>query len=339
MSIAAIVEIPDSPAATWTHYQAGSTLRAMCYSAMVYAEHKKFLRETGSGMDVDSYVRIFWLGEGRDPFKEKRPRVPRALERDILKNGPEELASFIRQWDAAETTLLEKEVFTQRKRVADAERALQSKVTKKAQEDVRIGGNKMKNAMRRLADLKATESKDRDFRIYPGSYCPVIVLENGKRVTKLMRYQCRPAGKPSKNDALYPGTYNARRDNLDGYWKGLFGVTHGLMVCTRFYENVEGEDGANKVLEFEPKTGEPMLIACLWSHWTDPKGKEPDLLSFAAITDDPEPEVAAAGHDRTIINIKPEHVEAWLDPQGDIAAMQAIFDDKRHPYYEHRKAA
>jgi putative SOS response-associated peptidase YedK len=49
--------------------------------------------------------------------------------------------------------------------------------------------------------------------------------------------------------------------------------------------------------------------------------------------------VAAAGHDRTIINIKPEHVDAWLNPRGDVAAMQAIFDDKRHPFYEHRLAA
>ena len=53
----------------------------------------------------------------------------------------------------------------------------------------------------------------------------------------------------------------------------------------------------------------------------------------------PAPEVAAAGHDRTIINIKPEHVDAWLNPRSDLAAMQAIFDDKRHPFYEHRMAA
>lgn len=79
-----------------------------------------------------------------------------------------------------------------------------------------------------------------------------------------------------------------------------------LMVATRFYENVTGADGRNKVLEFVPKDGAPMLIACLWSRWTDPTGKEPDLLSFAAITDDPEPEVAAAGHDRTVIRRRPD---------------------------------
>lgn len=58
--------------------------------------------------------------------------------------------------------------------------------------------------------------------------------------------------------------------------------------------------------------------------------------SFAAITDEPEPEVAAAGHDRTIINLKPEHVGAWLKPdRGKLADLYAIFDDKARPYYEH----
>lgn len=46
------------------------------------------------------------------------------------------------------------------------------------------------------------------------------------------------------------------------------------------------------------------------------------------------------GHDRTIINIKPEHIDAWLNPDpANLQALQAIFDDKRHPFYEHRLAA
>ena len=68
--------------------------------------------------------------------------------------------------------------------------------------------------------------------------------------------------------------------------------------------------------------------------------RPPGLLSFAAITDDAEPEVAAFGHDRTIINIRPEHIDSWLNPDPkNLAAVYAIFDDKRHPFYEHRLAA
>ena len=232
---------------------------------------------------------------------------------------------------------LEQELFAQTKRLNDAERALQTKTTKAATESVRIATDKISKAKLALDDLRRTEQKDRDSRIFPGNYAPVLVIENGKRVVKPMRYQCRPAGKPPKNDILYPGTYNARRDSLGNYWKGLFGYSHGLIVVSTFYENVEGADGKNQVLQFTPKDRSDMLVACLWSRWIDPGAKEPDLLSFAAITDDPEPEVAAAGHDRTIINIRPEDVEAWLNPDpANLDALYAIFDDKQHPYYEHQ---
>ena len=163
-------------------------------------------------------------------------------------------------------------------------------------------------------------------------------MEQGQRVVKPMRYQCRPAGKPAFYDTKFPGTYNARRDNLDGgFWKGVFGHSHGILVVSRFFENVQ-RDGKNVVLEFNPRTGEDMLVACLWSRWTAPG--EPDLLSFAAITDEPPAEVAAAGHDRCIVPIKPEHVDAWLNPDPkNLAALYAILDDRERPYYEHRLAA
>jgi putative SOS response-associated peptidase YedK len=64
------------------------------------------------------------------------------------------------------------------------------------------------------------------------------------------------------------------------------------------------------------------------------------LLSFAAITDEPPPEVAAAGHDRCIIPIKFENVMDWLTPdKSSLAAMYAILDDRERPYYEHLLAA
>ncbi|WP_394005084.1 SOS response-associated peptidase family protein [Luteimonas sp. WGS1318] len=309
----------------------------MCYSAQVYAELKRYQRLFPEvKMDVETYVKTFWWDRGKNPMA----KAPRALIRELQELGPPDLVANLLRADAAAISALEQEVFAQRRRVADAERKLLTKVTKKAQEDVRIGSTKVELAMARIAALKRTEAQPADSRIFPGIYAPVLIVENGQLVLKPMRYQCRPAGKPAFYDTKFPGTYNARRDNLEGFWGGLFGFSHGIMVADRFYENVEGEDGQNKRLEFVPSTGEPMLIACLWSRWKDPKGVEPDLLSFAAITDEPEPEVASAGHDRTIINIKPEHLAAWLNPDpANLAALYAIFDDKRHPFYEYREAA
>ena len=34
------------------------------------------------------------------------------------------------------------------------------------------------------------------------------------------------------------GTYNARRDNLQGFWSDVYGTQHGVMVVNSFYENV-----------------------------------------------------------------------------------------------------
>jgi putative SOS response-associated peptidase YedK len=81
-----------------------------------------------------------------------------------------------------------------------------------------------------------------------------------------------------------------------------------------------------------------MLVACLWSRWSG--SGEPDLLSFAAITDERPPEVSAAGHARCIVPIKPENIDAWLNPNAsDLAALHAILDDRDRPFYDHRMAA
>lgn len=309
----------------------------MCYSAQVHEAYRKFCRAWGATMSLREFADLYGFRQ-----QDRRVKIPRAIDRWFDAPTTDEERSIrarIAEHDAAEATRLESELFAQKTRLNTAVRALAAKPTKKAAEDQRIATNKIEAASAKLADLRRDDVQARDRRFFPGWYVPVLFVEDGKTRLAPMRYQCRPAGKPANYDQRYPGTYNARRDNLEGFWKAQFGHTHALIVADAFFENVEAADGGNRVLKFEPRDREPILIACLWSRWKDPKGEQPDLLSFAAVTDDPEPEVAAAGHDRTIINIKPEHVESWLNPRGDLARMYAIFDDKQHPFYEHRIAA
>lgn len=311
----------------------------MCYSAQVWAEYRNYVRVFGADISIKDFVRLFGIrGQG------EKIKIPKAMEAAFYDpQTPEErqIKALIDEYTAKEITATEQELFKQKKRLADAERALASKTTKAASESKRIATDKISRSLTRLDDLRRTELKDRDSRIFPGYYAPVIIVENGQRVIKPMRYQCRPAGKPAFYDTKYPGTYNARRDSLQGFWKGLFGVSHGIMVVNVFYENVArtNSDGTtrNEVLEFKPNPRQDMLIACLWSHWE--QGGE-SLDSFAAITDEPPPEVAAAGHDRCIVPIKSESVDAWLNPdKHNLAALYAILDDRERPYYEHRLAA
>ena len=305
------------------------------------------MRLWGADVSMKDFVRLYW-----DRAQGAKIKIPKAMDDAFAQPQTDEerqIKQLIDRFNAEQTTQLEQELFKQRKRLADAERTLLTKTTKAASESKRIATDKIEWALGKLSDLRRAELNDEDSRIFPGWYAPVMIQENGRRVIKPMRYQCRVAGAPAFNDAKFPGTYNARRDNLEGFWRKQFGVTHGLIVANAFFENVSkhkaegrdlvpGEQEENVVLEFRPKPTQDMLVACLWSQWTG--AGEPDLLSFAAITDEPPAEIAAAGHDRCIIPIKPEHIDAWLNPDpGNLKALYAILDDRERPYYEHRLAA
>ena len=309
----------------------------MCYSAQIEADYKRFVREYGAIMSLDDFTRMVV-----EYFDNPKMRVPKAMTAPFLES-PEtdeerKIAEVIRARIAADEIALLQELAKQTERLEKAQQALAVKVTKKATEDVRIATNKITSIKGKLEELKSTELTPRDSRIFPGWYAPVMVMENGRRVVKPMRYQCRPAGKPAFYDTEFPGTYNARRDNLRGFWKGQYGHTHGLILVDAFYENVTGSAGEKIVLEFRPDPAQTLLVACLWSHWTKPGEK--DLLSFAIITDDPPPEISEAGHDRCPVPIKQEHIDTWMNPgPRDLAAMDAILDDRPDLYHQHKLAS
>jgi len=313
-----------------------ATMAAMCYSAQLQAAYMRYLRETGAQMDIDQFVEIFGAR-----ITDSSIRIPRTVERwfDEPKTDAErKIKQHIDEYRSSEITKLEREVFAQKKRLADAERTLASKTTKAATESKRIAASKIEQALTRLDRLKAVQPHPAEARIFPLHYAPIVIQESGQRIMRLARYHCRLPGEPPFIDRKLPGLYNARRDSLGKYWRGLFGLSHAVMLVESFFENVE-KDGKNQVLHFVPEPAGTMLIACLCAEWKDPKGGTP-LLSFAAITDEPPAEVAAAGHDRMIINIKPENVDAWLKPEGrSLDELQKILGDRQAPYYEHEVMA
>jgi putative SOS response-associated peptidase YedK len=319
----------------------------MCYSAQVVQVVRKLHRELGIRLDYEEAFRLF-MRRLDDPgiaisrgFEANFDDPATDLERRIK--------AAIDEYRSRTATKVEQDLFSQKTRLVNAERSLREKETKKAREDVRIATGKIETLTTKLSDLRRGETTDIDNRIFPMVHAGVIVKQGGQNVLTPMRYFCRPAGKPAFYDKKFPGLYNARRDNLEKFWGEQFGHHHALMVVEAFFENVQvhamehrelkaGEEAQNVVLQFTPQPAEPLLIACLWSHWTDPN--EPDVRGFAAITDEPPADVAAAGHDRCIVNLKPEHAEAWLTPEGrSTEELQAILSDRAIPVIQHAKAA
>src|ERR1044072_7515530 len=155
----------------------------MCYSAQIQAAYLRYLRETGAEMDIDQFVEIFGAR-----VSDSSIRIPRAVERwfdEPRSEGERKIKTFIDQHREAEIAKLEREVFIQRKRLADAERALASKVTKAASESKRIAGNKVEQVMTRLERLKATKPHVAEARIFPLLYAPVVLQEGDRRLTRL----------------------------------------------------------------------------------------------------------------------------------------------------------
>jgi len=319
----------------------------MCYSAQVVQVVRKLHRELGIRLDYDEAFNLF-MRRLDDPGLN----ISRGFEAnfdDPANDRERRIKAAIDEHRSRTAMKFEKDLFSQKTRLVNAERSLKAKETKRAREDVRIATNKIDLLTAKLADLRRSEATASDNRIFPMVYAGVIVKQGGQNVLTPMRYHCRPAGRPAHYDKQFPGLYNARRDNLEKFWAEQFGHHHAIMVIESFYENVRlhtmehralapGEEERNVVLQFTPEPPQTLLIACLWSHWTGPN--QPGVRGFAAITDEPPADVAAAGHDRCIINLRPEHVEAWLTPEHRSAAeLQALLSDRAVPVLQHAALA
>ncbi|WP_434116280.1 SOS response-associated peptidase family protein [Paraburkholderia caffeinilytica] len=250
----------------------------MCYSAQIEADYKKYVKMFGAVLSLREFAELYWEHGGRDM---KAPLAMEVAFSQAQTDGERRVQALIAGNNAQRKTRLEQEVFEQRTRLAKAERSLETKATKAAAESKRIASSKIDAAVRRLADLKRTTLKDADSRIYPGWYAPVMIVQDGQRVVVPMRYRCRLPGWTEEMEKEKPGTYNARRNNLQRVWGKLFGYNHGIMIVNRFYEHVD-RNGEKLVLQFDPTPAQQMLVACLWSRTAIPG--EPDLWSFVRIS-------------------------------------------------------
>lgn len=319
----------------------------MCYSAEVWADFHKYQR-FGGKLDVKAFVDLFFEQGKKGTFTRL---VPKAV-RDAFVHPKTEDEKTVH--DAALEALrgvalhYEEIIAKQTERLSEAKEKLAKKPTKTASNDARIAQNKIDDAKHRIQDLELHAESVGWGRIWPGRYCPVLIRDpaTGQRVIVPMRYRCRLIGWTEKDERIKPGTYNARIDSLKTAWRGIFGHFHGLVVASRFYESVllhdnqqrqlaPGEREQNIEIVFNPEPAQDMLLACLW-RYVQPDTGEPGFYTFAAVTRDPPPEVAAAGHNRCIIPIRPENVDAWLDPNPkDLGAQYAILKDPIDAYYQH----
>ncbi len=323
----------------------------MCYSALV-TELKKYKLRFKARIDLSllsDYYRHSLSGEDSFQFK-----VTKAFESNFTHPECADERKIKELIDTSITKRIadaQQELFAYKKRLADAERKLAEKITKTAEKEKAVCERQVDRIKTRLDRAQAKDLTESDERIYAKHFTPIIVGgENGERVVRLARYLIRPAGQHPDFDSKYPGCYNARLDNLDGFpWKLEFGKNHAIVVIKKFFENVHrnvyehrklkpNEKPENMVVAFEPQGFEYIFVPCLYDAWTDKQGNA--FHSFALITDAPPKEIAAAGHNRCPIFLRESAIDSWLFPKGlSKVELHAILQQREHPFYQHHVAA
>jgi len=319
----------------------------MCYSARIWADFRQYQR-LGGQLDIHAFVKMF-VDRGRNgdllSFVAKPLRnafmTPRTKDEEPARDAAiEAYAQAAMQQEAI--------IAEQAERLLAAQAKLATRPTKTAANDARVAQNKIDAARTKLGLTTEQNEVVGWWRFYPGWFAPILLRDpaTGDRVVVPARFRCRLPGWTREDEKKKDGSYCARKDTLRTAWRKLFGSNHALIVASRFYEAVDlhdlqrralvpGERAISTEISFTPDPEQEMLLACLW-RYVEGTLEEPGFYSFAMITRDPPPEVAAAGHDRCVIPIRPENVDAWLHPDpGHLGDQLAILEEPINVSFRH----
>ena len=209
----------------------------MCYSALVRQNLTWLAKRYGAEIAWELFQELF-----RRRVDDDGIQLSRALDVHVMQMSDEKARlsqEYIERYRERQARTWEQELFKQRKRLVDAQRKLQIKETRSARNDERAAAERMGTLTGKLSRLHSEHLGEDDTRIFPKKYYVPVVANDGDRLLiRPMRYLCRLPGKPASYDDLYKGCYNAPRDHLNGFWSGLYGRNHGIMVVDSFFENV-----------------------------------------------------------------------------------------------------
>jgi putative SOS response-associated peptidase YedK len=302
----------------------------MCYSSMVRSDLQKITRAFGADVDVEAFIQLYLMRE-----KNLDLKIPAGMDNSLVIMSPK-IRGSIRNYQKLYKDRCEQEIEDLDAELKEIEARLKVKPTKTWTAKLATRQRQRERIQKKMQEASAPYESER-YRIYPFYFAPVVVMEKGKRMIRPMRYRVLP-----KNGIELPSKYNlfnARRDSLLSArtWKESFGRTHAVFPFMTFYEWVQGKGGRPREIVFNPDGFEDMWAASLYSQT---KTKEGLLESFAMVTDDPPPEVRAAGHDRCPVFMDHTLLDEWLAPKGKtLDELDGLLSHKEKTHFSHAQVA
>jgi putative SOS response-associated peptidase YedK len=96
-------------------------------------------------------------------------------------------------------------------------------------------------------------------------------------------------------------------------WRGPFKRGQSCLVpLSRAIESAYFGSMAGHMMAFSSETHENLFAAGIWDEWSDTQTGV-SKLGFALLTDDPDPFVLAAGHDRSLVILEKSSELEWLE--------------------------
>lgn len=307
----------------------------MCYSAMVRSDLSKLARQMGASIDTEAFVRLYAMRE-----KNINLKIPLGMAAYFLEEGASagrSIMNSIKAYNLLEDARRKQELTEIETEILEIESRLKIKVTKTQQKALEVKSRKRDKILAKVVgEVEETEAKDA-YRIYPFYFAPVVKLEKNARIITPMRYRILP--RTGNEIPTKYNVFNARRDSLfkAATWKQTFGKYHAIFPFLKFYEWVE--QGGDKVeVSFSPDGYNGMWAASLFEEYKD--SNLGLIRSFAMVTDEPPPEVAAAGHDRCPVFLKESLLDEWLRPEiKQPEDLERLLDFKEPTHFSHLKAA
>jgi putative SOS response-associated peptidase YedK len=159
------------------------------------------------------------------------------------------------------------------------------------------------------------------FNIAPTQPVPVVIIENGVRHFRLMRWGLLPAW--VKDPKQFSLVINARSETLleKPAFKNAIKRRRCLIPADGYYEwNTVGERKRSYFIH--RRDGEPVGFAALSETWMGPNGEELDTVAIVTAAASPD---LAALHHRVPVTIAPADFERWLDGRAhDVGAAMAL---------------
>lgn len=161
------------------------------------------------------------------------------------------------------------------------------------------------------------------YNICPTDTVPAVIVENGERVLREMRWGLVPFfAKPVETGAIPKGPNNARAETLaeSAMFRSLLNSGRCILPANGFYE-WSGPKGAKQAWYFSLPQGELFGFAGLWSTWKRPDGSR--LFSCTTVTTTPN-DLCATVHDRMPVILLPEREADWLSGEIEPTEMPSI---------------